>query len=556
MIEKWWQKAVVYQIYPRSFMDSDGDGIGDLNGIVMKLDYLQELGIDVIWLSPCYKSPNADNGYDISDYRDIMEEFGTLNDFWQLLEEAHKRNIRILMDLVVNHTSDEHPWFIESRKSRDSKFRDYYIWRDAVDGHEPNNWTSFFSGSAWKWDEETKQYYLHLFVDKQPDLNWENPSVRSEVWNIMRYWLDKGVDGFRLDVCNLYSKTPGLPDGKVTKGVIGREYFQDGPKIHDYFHEMYDKVISRYPEMMTVGEASGVAVNEAKKYAGFDTHEMNMVFQFEHTTLDQNNGDRWDIRKPRLTEFKRVLSKWQTELDGVAWNSLYLANHDQPRSVSRFGNDGKYRRESAKMLYTMLLTMQGTPYIYQGEEIGMTNVKFPSIDCYNDVEIHNIWQKRVVEGGADPEEFMKVIQYRGRDNARTPMQWDDTENAGFSTGKPWLSVNPNYREINAEADRKSPDSVFNYMKELIRFRHETPAAVFGHFEEICPESETLYVYQRTYGDDRLLVVLNFTDQPQEFSLADAADFSAAEVAISNYKKPIGTEKGCLQPYEATVFYLR
>lgn len=555
MKKNWWKEAVVYQVYPRSFMDSDGDGIGDLNGITMRLDYLKELGIDVIWLSPCYQSPNDDNGYDISDYRDIMEEFGTMEDYDRLLSEAHKRDLKIVMDLVVNHTSDEHPWFVESRSSKDNPYRDYYIWRDAKDGHEPNNWTSFFSGPAWQWDERTGQYYLHLFTTKQPDLNWENPKVRNEVYDIMRFWLDKGIDGFRMDVANLYSKTEGLPDGEVTKGNIGREYYQDGPRIHEFFHEMDKEVLSKYPNIMTVGEMSAVTLEEAKKYTGFDRHELNMVFQFEHTQIDEKDGDRWDIYDFKLPELKAILTKWQVEMNGAAWNSLYWSNHDQPRSVSRFGDDKNYRKESAKLLYTMLLTMQGTPYIYQGEEIGMTNVEFDSIDEYDDVEIKNVWKTRVTEGGADPEEFIKVIRYRGRDNARTPMQWDGTANAGFTTGKPWLSVNPNYTRINVKDDLASEDSIFRYFQRLIKLRHENEVAVYGDFKEYDHENEALYVYTRTLGDVKLLAALNFTGKEQEFKAPADVSFQSSKLYISNYENDGVCADRTLRPYEAVVYLL-
>lgn len=553
MERKWWKEAVIYQIYPRSFKDSNGDGIGDLKGITQKLDYLKELGVDAVWISPFYKSPNDDNGYDISDYRDIMDEFGTMDDFDEMQREMHKRGIRLIVDLVVNHSSDEHPWFVESKKSKDNPYRDYYIWRDGKNGNPPNNWTSHFSGSTWEYSPETEQYYLHIFSKKQPDLNWENPKVRQEVYDIMNFWMNKGADGFRLDVASMYSKREGLPDGKVQKGVIGGEHYQNGPRIHEFFKEMNANVMSKYPDMMTVGETSAVTIDEAKKYAGFETHEMSMVFQFEHVKLEYVEGDKFTQRNVKLSEFKSVMSKWQKELQGVAWNSLYLANHDQPRSVSRWGDDGKYRKESAKMLYTMLLTMQGTPYIYQGEELGMTNVKFDSIKDYQDIQIKNAWKERIEEKGEDPEKLMKAIEYIGRDNARTPMQWDDSDNAGFTTGTPWLKVNSNYHEINAREALNDENSIFYYMQKLIHKRHTSDVAVYGDFKEYYSENESIYVYNRSFEGENLLVVLNFTGEEQKFSVP--ADVKPVETSlyISNYANDGILSDKILKPYEAVVY---
>lgn len=553
MDRKWWKEAVIYQIYPRSFKDSNGDGIGDLQGVIQKLDYLKELGVDAVWLSPFYKSPNDDNGYDISDYRDIMEEFGTMEDFREMQEGLHKRGIKLIVDLVVNHTSDEHFWFKESRKSKDNPYRDYYIWRDGKGDNPPNNWTSHFSGSAWEYDERTGQYYLHIFSKKQPDLNWENPKVRDEVYDIMKFWLDNGADGFRLDVASMYSKRAGLPDGKVHKGCIGAEHYQNGPRIHEFFHEMHSRVMDQYPDMMTVGETSAVTIEEAKKYAGFDTNEMNMVFQFEHVKLEYVDGDKFTLKPVKLSDFKKVMSKWQTELDGVAWNSLYLANHDQPRSVSRWGNDKEFRKESAKMLYTMLLTMQGTPYIYQGEEIGMTNVKYPSIEDYQDIQIRNAWKERVVEQGQDPEPLMKAIEYIGRDNGRTPMQWDDSENGGFTDGNPWLKTNENYKYINVKESLEDENSIFHYVQKLIKLRHKTPVAVYGHFKEYYPESEALYVYNRWMEEKNLMVILNFTDQSQQFKVPADIQPRNSEIYISNYGRRDQLRDTVLKPYEAIVY---
>ena len=551
MKRTWWKEAVVYQIYPRSFMDSNGDGIGDIRGIIEKLDYLKELGVDVIWLSPIYQSPNDDNGYDISDYRAIMDEFGTMADFQELLEKTHALGLRLVMDLVVNHTSDEHPWFVESRKSKDNPYRDYYIWRDAKDGKEPNNWRSYFSGSAWQYDEESGQYYLHLFTKKQPDLNWENDAVREEIYEMMRFWLDMGIDGFRMDTANLYSKTPGLPDGRPRVGLVGAEYFQNGPRIHEFLHEMNEKVLSKY-DIMTVGEMSDVPIEEAKKYAGSDRGEVNMVFQFEQDSLDMEGGEKWSHRQVPIPELKAVFSKWQYGLNGEAWNSLYWTNHDQPRTVSRRGDDKKYRKESQKLLYTMLMTLQGTPYIYQGEEIGMTNVAFSSIDDYNDVEIHNCWRERVIEGGQNPDALFAQIQFRARDNARTPMQWDDSENGGFTTGTPWLKVNPNYRTINVKESRKDPDSIFHYMQKLIQMRKAHPAAVYGDFTEYEPEHPQLYIYQRTEATETLYVVLNLSGEEADFALPAEWQGKNAEFLLGN-AAPSKFESRRFAPWEGAVY---
>ena len=434
MERAWWKEAVVYQIYPRSFMDSNGDGIGDLNGITSRLDYLKELGVDVIWLSPIYQSPNDDNGYDISDYQAIMKEFGTMEDFDRMIAGIHERGMRLVMDLVVNHTSDEHPWFLESRKSKDNPYRDYYIWREGKDGKVPNNWGSYFSGSAWQHDDATDMYYLHLFSKKQPDLNWENPKVREEVFSMMNWWCgEKGIDGFRMDVISLISKRPGLPDGpKGPEALYGYADCANGPRVHEFLKEMNQKVLSHY-DLMTVGEAAGVTIEEAKKYAGFNENELNMVFHFEHVGLDGGEHGKWTDKRVPLSAFKKVMSDWQTELDGRAWNSLYLSNHDQPRSISRFGDDSpEYRVVCAKMLATCLHMMQGTPYVYQGEELGMTNMHFADISEVRDIDSINAYHEMSEAGLISKEDMMRFICLKGRDNARTPMQWDDSENAGFT----------------------------------------------------------------------------------------------------------------------------
>ncbi len=553
MNRTWWKEAVIYQIYPRSFMDSNGDGIGDLQGIVSRLDYLKYLGIDVIWMSPIYKSPNDDNGYDISDYKAIMDEFGTMEDFDELLEEAHKRGIKIVMDLVVNHTSDEHKWFMESRRSKDNPYRDYYIWREGKDAQTPpNNWGSSFSGSAWQYDEQTGMYYLHLFSKKQPDLNWDNPKVRQEVFDMMTWWCDKGIDGFRMDVINMISKTKELPDGEVD-GIYGsfRPYAVNGPNVHKYLQEMNEKVLSKY-DIMTVGETPDVTTGLAKQYAGENTHELNMVFQFEHVRSVGKYG-KWNNTKMPLTTLKSTLSRWQTELYGEAWNSLYLDNHDQPRAVSRFGDDRpEYREVSAKMLATCLHMMQGSPYVYQGEELGMTNYPFQSPEDFRDIESINAYKEWCESGRVSHEEFWPCLLRLSRDNARTPMQWDDTAQAGFTTGTPWIAVNPNYKEINARAETADLDSVFHYYKKLIALRKKTPIMVYGKYEPLFENSEDWFVYTRTLENEKLLVVCSFTDQETTFTIPE--EFAGAELLISNMENVYDKGTVTLRPYEAFVLH--
>ena len=544
----WWKEAVIYQIYPRSFADSNSDGIGDLNGITAHLDYLETLGIDVIWLSPVYKSPNDDNGYDISDYRDIMDDFGTMEDFDRLLAEAHRHHIKIVMDLVVNHTSDEHAWFIESRSSKDNPHRDYYIWKEPKNGKEPNNWGSCFGGSAWELDERTGMYYLHCFSKKQPDLNWENPKVRDEVFDMMNWWCEKGIDGFRMDVISMISKDQSYPDGPVEDGLYGSfgPYVCNGPRVHEFLQEMNNRVLSHY-DLLTVGEAAGVTIDEAKKYANSDGTELGMVFQFEHVDLVKSPIGKWTDQKPQLTDFRRVMNKWQYELEGKAWNSLFLDNHDQPRVVSRFGNDSEaYRVISAKMLATCLHMMKGTPYIYQGEELGMTNVYFDKLEDYRDIESINAFHQYVDSGIVKAEDMMRYLKEISRDNARTPMQWDDSKNAGFTDGTPWINVNPNYKEINAKAAVADPNSVFHYYQELIKLRHTLPIIVYGKFQGLLDDCETIYAYERHLDGQVLTVACNFTDQEQDCTLFDDL---AGEELISNYKEH---KAGKLQPYEARV----
>lgn len=554
MKQAWWKESVVYQVYPRSFRDSNQDGVGDLNGITEKLDYLKELGIDVIWLSPVYQSPNDDNGYDISDYQAILGEFGTMEDFDRMLAQAHERGIKILMDLVVNHTSDEHKWFVESKKSTDNAYRDYYIWRPGKDGKEPNNWGGCFGGSAWQYDETTDLYYLHLFSKKQPDLNWDNPKVRDEVFSMMDWWLSKGIDGFRMDVISLISKHPDFPDGPVGNGLYGsaHPFTANGPHVHEYLREMRTRVLSKY-DNMTVGEASGVTVEEAMKYANEDGSELNMVFQFEHMDLDGGESFKWNDRKIDLVELKECLSKWQTKLDGKAWNSLYWNNHDQPRIVSRLGNDSpKYREVSAKMLATCLHMMQGTPYIYQGEELGMTNVPFESLEDFRDIESINAFHEITEAGIVPPDRMMDFIRYKGRDNARTPMQWDDSQNAGFTEGNPWIMVNPNYREINAKEQLGRPDSVFHYYQKLIGLRKENPIIVYGSYRLLEAEHRQLYVYERELEGKKLLVICNFTSDPVPFARPGEWKGSDGRILISNCDRETVEEELILAPYEAIV----
>ncbi len=558
MEKAWWKEAVVYQIYPRSFMDSNGDGVGDIAGITQRLDYLKDLGIDVIWLSPVYQSPNDDNGYDISDYRAIMKEFGTMEDFDEMLRQAHARGLRIVMDLVVNHTSDEHQWFVESRKSKENPYRDYYIWREGKEGDvPPNNWGSCFSGSAWQYDEATKMYYLHMFSRKQPDLNWDNEIVREEVFDMMRWWCEKGIDGFRMDVISMISKTEGLPDGKMADGALYGDfgpYVCNGPHVHQYLKEMNEKVLSKY-DLLTVGETPGVTVEEARKYTGSSEKELNMVFQFEHVEgMDEES--KWNTRPVSLLCLKRILSKWQTGLHDVGWNSLFLSNHDQPRSVSRFGNDSdEYRERSAKMLATCLHMMQGTPYVYQGEELGMTNYPFTEMSQFRDLETINAYRELVEESHKrEPEELIRCFQHRGRDNARTPMQWDDSENAGFSTGTPWIGVNPNYRGVNARAQQQDPESVFSYYKKLIRLRKEHDIIVYGSYRLLMEESDSVFAYVRTLGQQKLLVLCNFTRDEQALDIPAQVRCSDGEVLISNYGKEQAEDIQTLRPYEAIAIW--
>lgn len=563
MQQKWWKESVVYQIWPRSFKDSNGDGIGDLRGIIQKLDYLKALGVDVVWLSPVYESPNDDMGYDISNYQEIMEEFGTLADWEALIAGLHERGLKLVMDLVVNHTSDEHPWFVEARKAKDNPYRDYYIWRPGKEGHEPNNWVSFFGGSAWQDDAATDEYYLHLFSTKQPDLNWENPQVRLAIFAMMRWWLDKGVDGFRMDVINLISKTPGLPDAPIVSAdryQWGGEFFAFGPRLLEFLGEMKEQVLSRY-DILTVGEVPMATTERAIAITHEATGALNMLFQFDHMALDTDERQmlgKWAVKPWSLLELKQSMTHWQKALENKGWNSLYLANHDQPRALSRFGDDGQYRVESAKLLATFLHTLQGTPYIYQGEEIGMTNVKFSSINDYKDIETHNIYRELVEQRGFEPQVVMEMIYAKGRDNARTPMQWDVSTNAGFTDGTPWIKVNPNYPTINVEQALADPHSIFYYYQQLLRLRKTYPILVYGTYDLILADHPTIYAYTRTLADERLLVMLNFTKQPAVFVLPATLPVADKRLLISNYAvdAEASLAQVTLRPYEARVYQIR
>ncbi|MEV6317698.1 alpha-glucosidase [Streptomyces sp. NPDC051776] len=543
----WWEDAVVYQIYPRSFADSDGDGIGDLRGIIGRLDHLAGLGVDVLWLSPVYPSPQDDNGYDISDYQDIDPVFGTLADFDDLLAAVHARGMKLVMDLVVNHTSDEHPWFTESRSSPDSPKRDWYWWRPArpgtnpgEPGAEPTNWGSFFSGPAWTHEPASDAYYLHLFSPKQPDLNWENPEVRQAVHAMMRWWLDRGVDGFRMDVINLVSKDPALPDGPVSVGSPygdGSAAYVCGPRIHEFLQEMHREVFAgRSDRLLTVGEMPGVTVEDARLFTDPARAELDMVFQFEHVGLDHGDG-KFDVRPLRLTDLKATLGRWQTGLNSTGWNSLYWNNHDQPRIVSRFGDDSEeYRVRSATMLATVLHLHRGTPYIYQGEELGMTNAPFASIEDFRDIESLNHHAQAVAAGG-DPEAVLDALRAMSRDNARTPMQWDAGEHAGFTTGTPWIPVNPNHRDINAADAVLDPCSVYHHYRRLIALRHTEPAVSQGDFTMLLDDHEQIYAFTRRHRSTELLVIGNFATETLPVPVPDAGDWARADVLVANYPGP-------------------
>lgn len=550
----WWKEAVDYQIYPRSFMDSNGDGIGDIQGIISKLDYLQDLGIDVIWICPIYSSPNDDNGYDISDYQDIMGDFGTMADFDELLEAVHSRGMKLILDLVINHTSDEHPWFIESRSSKENPYRDYYIWHTGYPDKEPNNWESIFGGSAWEFDSETKEYFMHVFSRRQPDLNWENPKVRHDLYEMINWWLDKGIDGFRVDAISHIKKVPGFPDlpnPNHLKYVPSFEGHMNREGIQEFLQELKQETFAKY-DIMTVGEANGVKVNQAEEWVGEENGVFNMIFQFEHLDLwGTSVTGGIDIKA-----LKETFNRWQSGLNGAGWNALFLENHDQPRSVSTWGDSEQYRVQSAKALATLYFLMQGTPFIYQGQEIGMTNVKFPAIEDYNDVAIKNLYYNGI-EDGKSHGELMEIIWKNGRDNSRTPMQWTPGENAGFTTGKPWLKVNPNKIEINVQQSILDPESVYAYYKKLIQVRKAQSVFVYGDFELVLAEHEQIFAYTRTLESGKMLIIINLFAKETEVIIPKEFSGQTVEVLLSNYHvEGNNTLKNMkLKPYEAIVYRL-
>ncbi|KMK78184.1 glycoside hydrolase family 13 protein [Alkalihalobacillus pseudalcaliphilus] len=551
MNKKWWKEAVAYQIYPRSFRDSNGDGIGDLQGVIEKLDYIKGLGIEVIWICPMYKSPNDDNGYDISDYQDIMDEFGTMEDFDQLLNEVHKRDMKLIIDLVINHTSDEHPWFIESKSSINNEKRDWYIWSDpAEDGSEPNNWESIFSGSAWKYDQTTEQYFMHIFSKKQPDLNWENPDVRAALYQMMNWWLDKGIDGFRVDAISHIKKVKGFPDlpnPEKLDYVPSYEGHMNREGIHEFLQEMKKETFDRY-DIMTVGEANGVSVEQSDMWVSENKGAFDMIFQFEHLGLWRKETGEGGLD---ILSLKKTLTKWQKGLEDAGWNALFLENHDQPRSVSTWGNDSEYWKESAKALGTLYFFMQGTPFIYQGQEIGMTNVQFPNIEDYNDVGMLNLY-KIEREKGKSHEDIMKIIWEQGRDNSRTPMQWSDSYQAGFSTSeKPWFGVNPNYTSINVAAQEKDSSSILNYFKSMIKLRKQYEGLVYGKYDLLLPEDEFIYAYSRTLGEETFLIVVNLFAEQVKLDTVFIDQYSDKELLLSNYEHIKAEDQ--LRAYEARVY---
>jgi len=551
----WWKEAVVYQVYPQSFDDTTGDGIGDLRGITERLDYLAELGVDVVWLNPVYDSPHHDDGYDVRDYRAIREAYGDLDDWQRLLEEVHDRGMKLIMDLVVNHTSDEHAWFVEARENPDSEYRDYYVWRPGEEDENgdpvpPNNWESGFGGSAWEYDEASGEYYLHLFDVHQPDLDWENPTVREEIYDMMRWWLDKGIDGFRMDVVNMISKPQTFPDDDPDRGWVGMGHVADGPRLDEFLGEMSDETFDRY-DTMAVAEMPEATLEQARRLTGLDG-PLDMVLHFEHVTLDYDEDDGWwTVREVPLTELKAVITRWQTGLDD-GWNAVYLGNHDQPRIVSRFGDEEAYRYESATLLATLLLTLRGTPFLFQGDEIGMSNYPFDSLEEMADAQTLGNVETAIEEGRIEGfEEVKDLVRYRSRDNARTPMQWDDSEHAGFTTGDPWLPVNPNYESVNVERARADPDSIFHYYRTLVDLRHEQETLVYGDYDLLVPDHERVFAYTRTLGDDRWVVVLNVADEATRIDLP-AVD--GADLVVGNYdddRPADGTLD--LRPYEARVY---
>ena len=548
MKKTWWKEGIVYQIYPRSFKDSTGNGIGDIYGIIEKLDYIKSLGVNMIWICPIYSSPNDDNGYDISDYRKISEEFGGNKAFDILLKEMHKRDLKLIMDLVANHSSDEHKWFQESKKGENNPYHDYYIWKRGDFDLPPNNWLSVFSGSAWQWDSNLNKYYLHLFTKKQPDLNWENPKVRDEIYDVLNFWFSKGVDGFRMDVISFISKRLDFPPAEegATLSDMMENIYANGPRIHEFLKEMNKKVLSKY-DIVTVGEGPGVNLKTGLKYVDENEKELDMVFHFDHLQMDFGPEGKFDPQTVDFIKFKKVFSDWDLYLKNKGWNSIFLGNHDFSRIVSRFGNDKKFRNQSAKLLATLLMTLRGTPYVYQGDEIGMTNIKYPSIDYYDDIETRNAW-KDAEEQGKDMDIFLKAVHRQSRDNARTPLQWDNSRFAGFSNTKPWLDVNENYNKINVELEQDNSDSILNYYREIIRIRKKYSTLIYGDFLDLEPSNEKLYIYKRWDKQKTFIIVLNFSDDKAQW---DIHNFDSMRLVISNYKKPVYTKS--VDPWEARVY---
>jgi len=545
----WWKEGVVYQIYPRSFADSTGSGVGDIRGIINKLDYLVELGVNIVWLNPIYTSPNDDNGYDIADYENIMAEFGTMAEFEELLAGMHQRGIKLIMDLVVNHSSDEHAWFVEGRENPDSQYRDYYFWRDGKEGKAPNNWVSVFSGPAWEYDSKSEQYFLHLFSKKQPDLNWENENLRQDIYSMMRNWFDKGVDGFRLDVINMISKNPDLPSVEdQSKLEWGGEHFMNGPRQHEFMREMHQEVLQHY-DCMTVGECFDVDVEEGKRLVGEDRKELHMIFQMEHMGLDHGPDGKWDVQPTwSRVALKSILNRWIRGLENVGWNSQFWMNHDQPRAISRFGNDNEYRIPSAKALATVTLTLPGTPYIYMGEEIGMTNVKY-SINEYKDLEILN-WYNEQIELGKTPDELIPSVHAMGRDNARTPMHWNNSEHAGFTTGTPWIKVNPNYIDINVESAKQEANGIWSWYRDLIQLRKQEKTLVYGSYESIMEDSEQVFAHRRTDEQGDFLILVNLSDNVAVMSLSQTTRAQKWQSIMNNQSNDDWLNK--LEPWQAVI----
>ena len=547
---KWWKEGIIYQIYPRSFFDSSGNGIGDLNGISKKLNYLKSLGVDMVWICPFYKSPNKDNGYDISDYKDISKIFGDLNSFETLLKKMHSLGLKLIMDLVVNHTSDKHSWFKKASKSRKSKFHNYYIWKEGEKGKKPNNWKSVFSGSAWKWNEQTKEYFLHLYTENQPDLNWENPIVREEVYSIIDFWLSKGVDGIRMDVISLISKR--LDFRNVPKNIIFidvmEKYYANGPRVHEYIKEMKKKVLSKY-DIVTIGEGPGINLNNGLSYVNEDENELNMIFHFDHLTMDFGKGGKYDPIPFDFIKFKKIFSSWDKLFSNKGWNSIFLGNHDFSRIVSRFGNDNEFHEESSKLLATLLMTLRGTPSLYQGDEIGMTNINYNNISFYDDVETINAW-KEAIDNKKNMEKFFQAIQKQSRDNARTPMQWDNKKNASFSKGEPWIKVNDNYKKINVKNQEKDLGSILNYYKLLIKLRKENSTLVYGKYKDLEPMNAKIFSYKRWDKNDVFIIHLNFSNCIVKINISEIKDY---KLVTSNYTFVKNSYN--LRPWEARIYNL-